>query len=85
MALDPRDLVRFMVGPFGQTVKDICFFTGKHVVRLANPVSGCFAVRDVSSYIDTQCQNSLVHQDFTKYHSILFMPFLYQLLIGILL
>lgn len=33
---------------------------------LANPVSGCFAFRDVSSYIDTQCQSSPVHQDFTK-------------------
>lgn len=88
MALHPTDSVRFIVSPFGETVKGICFSGGweaRHTFRLAkspfrffhlrenpkqtflaNPISGCFAFRDVSSYIGHSVPKFTVHQDFTK-------------------
>ena len=54
MALDPRDPVRSMVGPFGQTIKDICFFARKHVVRLAKKSVRVFQ-NPKQTFWPTQC------------------------------
>ena len=104
MALHPRDSVRFIVSPFGETVKGICFSAGRRVIigwpkspfrffhlrenpkqtfwptqyPVVLPLEMLAAILTLSAKVH-RCIRTLQN------HSILFLPFLYQLLIGIFL